>query len=144
MRYYQLVRDMSKFNLRLNVVKKAKETSISEAARYYGSTRKTVRRLVRNYERYGLVGLKDRKRVPKHIPHKMKEEDELSIVELRKRHPSWGARRLKERYKVKGSYSAIHRVIKQNNFIKPKKKRWRKRKDRQNSRKGWSFLRIAK
>ena len=140
MRYYQLVRDMSKFNLRLNVVKKAKETSISEAARYYGTTRKTVRKLVRNYERYGLVGLEDRKRVPKHIPHKMKEEDELSIVELRKRHPSWGARRLKERYKVKGSYSAIHRVIKQNNFIKPKKKRWRKRKDLSELKKRMEFF----
>ena len=140
MRYYQLVRDMSKFNLRLNVVKKAKETSISEAARYYGSTRKTVRKLARNYERYGLAGLEDRKRAPRHIPHKMKEEDELRIIELRKRHPSWGARRLKERYKVQGSYSAIHRVIKQNDFVKPKKKRWRKRKDLSELKKRMKFF----
>jgi transposase len=120
---------MSKFNLRLNIVIKANQTSISRAARVYGTTRKTVRRLVRSYKLCGLSGLKDRKRTPKHIPHKMSQEDEVQIIELRRKHPSWGARRLKERYKVKRSYSAIHRVIKQNSLIRPKKKRWRKRKD---------------
>lgn len=129
MKYYQLIKDMSKFNLRLQIVIKAKQTNISEAARYFGSTRKTVRRLIRNYALFGLSGLKDKKRTPKYIPHKLSCEDEARIVDLRQRHPSWGARRLKERYKVKGSYSAIHRVIKQNDFIRPKRKRWRKRKD---------------
>jgi putative transposase len=120
---------MSKFNLRLNIVIKANQTSISSAARVYGTTRKTVRKLLKNYALYGLTGLKDRKRTPKNIPHKLKSEDEARIIELRQSHPSWGARRLKERYKVKGSYSAIHRVIRQNSLIKPKRKRWRKRKD---------------
>jgi transposase len=120
---------MSKFNLRLQIVTKANEMSISEAARFYGTTRKTVRGWVRNYELYGLSGLKDKKRIPKHIPHKMSQEDEARIIKLRKKHPSWGARRLKDRYKLNPSYSAIHRVIKQNNLIKPKKKRWRKRRD---------------
>ena len=129
MEYYQLIRNMSKFNLRLNIVMKTKQTSISEAARVFGTTRKTVRRFVRAYDSEGLSGLKDKKRTPKYIPHKMKQEDELHIIELRKKHPSWGARRLKERYHVAGSYMAIHRVIKQSNLIKPKKKRWRKRKD---------------
>ena len=129
MKYYLLIRDMSKFNLRLQMVTKAEKISISEAARYYGTTRKTVRKWVKRYDLYGLRGLKDQKRIPQHIPHKMKQEDEIRIIELRKRHPSWGARRLKERYKLKPSYSGIHRVIKQNNLIRSKKRRWRKRKD---------------
>ena len=130
MQYYLLIKDMSiKFNLRLRIVQLAKQTSISNATRVYLSTRKTVRRLIRAYDLYGLSGLKDMKKTPKHIPHKMSQADERRVIELRKTHPSWGARRLKERYKVGGSYSAIHRVIRQNNFIKSKRKRWRKRKD---------------
>ena len=143
MRYYQLIRDMSKFNLRLNMVKKAKETNISEAARLFGATRKTVRKWVKRYDLYGLSGLRDNKKVPKNIPHKMRQRDEEEIIELRKRHPSWGARRLKERYKVNGSYSAIHRVIKQNGLIKPKRKRWRKRKDLSELKKKINFFELS-
>jgi len=129
LQYYQLIRNMSKFNLRLQIVIKAAQTSVSEAARFYGTTRKTVRKWIKNYALYGLSGLKDKKRIPKHIPHKMTQENELRIIELRKSHPSWGSRRLIERYHVKGSHSAVNRVIKQNKLIKPKKRRWRRRKD---------------
>ena len=130
MKYYWLIRRMSnKFDLRLKIVETAKGTNISNAANVYNTTRKTVRKWIKRYELYGLSGLKDKSRAPKSIPHKMKAEDEERIKELRGKHHRWGARRLKERYKVAGSYMAIHRVIKQNNLIKPKKKRWRKRKD---------------
>ena len=53
MKYYLLIRDMSKFNLRLQMVTKAREISISEAARYYGTTRKTVRKWIKRYDLYG-------------------------------------------------------------------------------------------
>lgn len=143
MRYYQLIKDMSKFNLRFQMVTRARETNISETARYYGTTRKTLGKWIKNYTLYGLCGLKDKKRTPKHIPHKMNQKDEAHIIELRKKHPSWGARRLKERYKVHGSYSAIHRVIKQNNLIKPKRKRWRKRKDLSELKKKMNFFEFS-
>jgi len=71
----------------------------------------------------------------------MKSQDqEARIIELRQTHPSWGSRRLIERYHVKGSHSAVHRVIKQNNLIKPKKKRWRKRKDLSQLKKKMNFF----
>jgi transposase len=129
MKYYNLIREMSRYNLRFYLVRKALKTSITEAARSYGTTRKTVRKWVRRYERDGLRGLKDRSRAPHCIPHKMGEEDEDRIVELRKRHRSWGARRLKERYGLTGSYTAIHRVIRQHGLVRKKRRRWRKRKD---------------
>ncbi|MDI6703349.1 MAG: helix-turn-helix domain-containing protein, partial [bacterium] len=117
------------FNFRLRMVELAEEKGISWAARVYGTTRKTVRKWIARYNQNGLEGLKDRKKIPKTIPHKMDKEDEKCIVELRKTHPSWGARMLKDRYKLKWSHMAIHRVIKQNGLIKKKKKRWQKRKD---------------
>ena len=140
MKYYQLIKDMSKFNLRLQMVTKAKQTSISEAARLYGTIRPTVRKWVKRFERYGLEGLKDLKRTPHNIPHKLKAEDEARIIELRQKHPSWGPWRLLERYHVKGSNGSVNRVIKQNNLIKPKKKRWRKRKDLSELKKRMNFF----
>jgi transposase len=129
MKYYCLLRNMSSYNLRLSMVKRAKATSISEASRYYGTTRKTVRKWVGRYDRGGLSGLKDLSRAPHHIPHKMDKEEEERVVELRKQHQSWGARRLKERYGLRGSYTAIHRVIRQYGLVRKKRRRWRKRKD---------------
>ena len=129
MQYYHLIKDMSKFNLRLQIVTKAKQTSISAAAKYYCTTRKTVRKWIKRYTLYGLRGLEDKKRTPKYIPHKLKQEEEARIITLRQRHPSWGSRRLIERYHVQGSHSAVNRVIRQNKLIRPKKRRWRKRKD---------------
>jgi transposase len=128
--YYQLIRLMSKYNLRLQMVQKALKEGKSEAARYYGTTRKTVRKWVFRYKQYGLEGLKDNSQAPKEIPHKMKLEDEDKVEELRVRHKNrWGARKLKDRYGLTGSYTAINRVIKQRGLIKKKKRRRRKRND---------------
>lgn len=130
MKYYQIIKNMSnKFNFRFSMVQYALQNGISEAAREYKTTRKTVRKWVQRFKQEGLEGLKDRKKAPKHIPHKLKPEDEDQIIEFRQKHPSWGSRRLIDRYHVKGSHGSVNRVIKQNGLIKPKKKRWRKRKD---------------
>ena len=132
MEYYQLVREKSKmnFNLRYQMVKEAQETSISEATRKFGTTRKTVRKWVRRYEVKGFGGLEEESRAPKSIPHKMNATDEARVEELREQlKRKWGARKLKDRFKLNGSYSAIHRVIKQKGLLKAKRKRYRKRRD---------------
>ncbi|MBU1006693.1 MAG: helix-turn-helix domain-containing protein [Candidatus Omnitrophica bacterium] len=43
--------------------------NVSKAAREFKTTRKTVRKWLYRYVEHGLVGLKDRPRSPKHIPH---------------------------------------------------------------------------
>jgi len=128
--YYQLIKAMSKYNFRYQMVRRAKETSISEGARYYGTTRKTVRKWAVRYDTYGMEGLKDRSRAPLRIPHKMTKEAEDRVEELRTRHKNrWGARKLKDRYNLGGSYTAIHRVIKQRKLVRERKRRRRKRND---------------
>jgi len=132
LKYYQLVREKSKmnFNVRYQLVKEAQETDISKAARTFKTTRKTVRKWVRRFEKYGFAGLEEKSCAPKNIPHKMKPEEEEKIEELRKKHKNkWGAWRLKDRYDLKQGLSAINRVIKQKGLMKPKKRKWRKRKD---------------
>ena len=101
LRYYDLVKDMAtKFNLRLEMVLYAREHGISKAARTYQTTRKTVRKWCHRRNTQGLDGLKDQKRIPAHIPHKMNKENEEKIIEVRRRLHTWGARPLKERFDI--------------------------------------------
>lgn len=92
MEYYAIIKNMSsKFEFRLRIVRKAEEVGISEAARIYGTTRKTVRKWVNRYKESGsLTSLNDQKKTPHNIPHKMTTDQEKRIVELRTGHPSWG------------------------------------------------------
>ena len=130
LRYYDLVKDMAtKFNLRLEMVLYAREHGISKAARTYQTTRKTVRKWCHRRNAQGLDGLKDQKRIPAHIPHKMNKENEEKIIEVRRRLHTWGARPLKERFDIPYSAQAIHRVMKDNGLIGRRRRRWRKRKD---------------
>lgn len=141
MRYYSIIKDMSnKFSLRLRMVEYALRYDISKASREYKTTRKTIRKWVKRYLKEGLRGLKDKKKTPQNIPHKIKPVDEARIVELRQQHPSWGPIRLIERYHVKGSNGSVNRIIKQNNLIRPKRKRWQKRKDLSELKKNMEFF----
>ena len=141
MRYYDLMKDMAiKFNLRLEMVLSSRESGISETARRYQTTRKTVRKWSCRYKSHGLDGLKDQKRSPKHIPHKMNQENEEKIIGLRKKLHTFGARPLKDRLGMEHSHTAIHRVLKQNGLVRPRRKRWRKRRDLSHLKKALAFF----
>jgi transposase len=131
MGYYWIIKRMSnKFDYRLKLVEHAKMHDISKAAKAFDTTRITVRKWLRRYEQNGLDGLRDFSRAPKNVPHKMNEENEANVVYLREKHKNkWGAIRLKDRYKISGSHTAIHRVIKQRGLVKKKRRKWRKRKN---------------
>ncbi|MBI1883245.1 MAG: transposase [Chlamydiae bacterium] len=140
MTYYSLVRDMTKFNYRFWVVKKALEVGISKAAREFKTTRKTVRKWRDRYEKKNLQGLKDQSRRPKSVPNQMAQEDEEKVVNLRESHKKWGARRLKERYRLKGSERAIHRVIAQRCELNKGRKRAKKRRNLSEMKKQLKFF----
>ena len=141
MRYYELMKDMAtKFNWRLEMVLWSQEHGISEASRRYQTTRKTVRKWSCRYQKHGLDGLKDQKRTPKHIPHKMNKENEEKVIKIRKKLHTFGARPLKERLGIVYSHTAIHRVLKQNGLVKPKRRRWRKRRDLSSLKKTLGFF----
>lgn len=131
MKYNDLIRDMSnKFNLRLEIVRFARECGVSEAAREFETTRKTVRKWRDRYERDHTKGLLDRSRSPRHIPHKMPEAKEARIVELRERHKRrWGPHRLKTHYGLDVSENAIARVIREKKLLRQHRRKWRRRQD---------------
>jgi hypothetical protein len=132
MKYYEMIKEMpNKFNLRLEIVRFAREHGVSEAAREFKTTRKTVKKWRDRYEKDHTKGLQDQSRAPHSIPHKLPREKEEEIKKLRKRHKNrWGAHRLKMYYELKASENAISRVIRQDPDLRWKRRRkWKRRED---------------
>ena len=141
LKYYNLMKDMAiKFNLRLEIVLCARERGLSEAARRYQTTRKTVRKWLGRYNTEGLDGLKDQKRTPKNIPHKMDKDTELKVIAARRKLHTFGARPLKDRLGISYSHTAIHRVMKQADLVRKRRRRWRKRQDLSELKKTYAFF----
>ena len=59
-----------------------------------GVSRRTLHGWLARYEAGGLEGLVDRSHRPGSCPHQMPGEVEALVLELRRRHPSWGPRRI--------------------------------------------------
>jgi transposase len=129
-RYYDLLRSMKNpYDLRLKMVKYAEEHGNKPTARVFDSTVKTVRKWVRRYDRYKLEGLNSLSRAPKSCPHKTLEELEKRIVKLRKKLPYYGAARLKRDFDIPCSKNAIHRILRDHNLVKKRRKKHKRKKD---------------
>jgi transposase len=117
-----------KYDMRLHLVRFALKEGIRAASREYRCSRNTVRLWLRRYESGGLEGLKEKSRAPHSCPHKTSKEVEKKIVELRRRLPGFGARRLKHEFKVPAGERAIGRIIRERGLTrKPKRKHQTKR-----------------
>jgi len=71
------------------------EMALAELCRLYGVSRKTGYKWIERFEAGGAVGLQDRSRAPHHHPNAVGEAEEDAIVAVRKRHPSWGPKKIK-------------------------------------------------
>ena len=81
MTYYQMIRGVSKFDLRFQMVERLEKVGISQTAREYRTTGLTVRKWKERYRQEGLRGLEDRCRAPHSIPHKTPKEMEGRVIE---------------------------------------------------------------
>jgi transposase InsO family protein len=68
--------------------------SITELCERYGVARKTGYKLINRYLRYGPAGLEERSRKPHHSPNETDPEIVAALLEARRRHSSWGAKKL--------------------------------------------------
>jgi len=68
---------------------------VTDLCREFGISRKTGDKLKQRFKRLGEAGLEDGRRGPKVIPHRTPPEVEALLVAEKKRHPSWGAKKLK-------------------------------------------------
>jgi len=68
--------------------------SVSELCELYGISRKTAYKWIDRYLRQGPTGLEDRSRRPHTSANHTPSEIERALLEVRRRHPSWGAKKL--------------------------------------------------
>lgn len=113
--------------------------TVTDVAARFGVRRQTVHEWLARYEAGGLDRLSDRSHRPGSCPHQMTSRVEVAVVELRRAHPSWGARRL--RYELAKrevlepeelpSESAVYRCLVRHHLIDPdgrraRTERWRR------------------
>jgi transposase InsO family protein len=67
---------------------------ITELCQLYGVSRKTAYKWIDRYLRHGPAGLEERSRRPRHSPNETAPEIVAAFLEARRRHPSWGAKKL--------------------------------------------------
>jgi len=94
----------------------------------YGIARKTGHKLAKRFEQLGALGLEEQSRAPKHIPHKTTLEVAKLLIAERRKHQTWGARKLKAVLEKRlehplPSPSAIHGVLLRAGLIERQKRR---------------------
>ena len=67
---------------------------VAELARRYGISRKTAYKWLDRYDTGGPAGLVDRSRRPTHCPHSIPEPIVAALLDVRRHHPTWGAKKL--------------------------------------------------
>ena len=70
---------------------------MAELCREFGISRKTGYKLFDRYQECGLHGLTDRSRRPFRYANQLPFQVENYILNVKREHPSWGARKIRER-----------------------------------------------
>lgn len=103
---------------------------LSDLCREYGISRKTGNKFKKRFEEHGVLGLEDRSRAPKVIPHKTPPELVELVVAERRQHPTWGPRKLKETLQRRLGHelpapSTIGDILAVHGLVEPRRRRRR-------------------
>ncbi|MCF7740561.1 MAG: IS481 family transposase [Candidatus Marinimicrobia bacterium] len=106
--------------------------TVTELCERYNISRKTGYKWIKRYYQLGPDALSDRSRKPHHSPTKTDTKTENEILKIRKRHHSWGAKKILWRiakdhpdWKLPAN-STVYLILKKHGYIK-KRRRSRKR-----------------
>ncbi|TMF04149.1 MAG: IS481 family transposase [Chloroflexi bacterium] len=105
--------------------------TVEEVARDWGISRRTMHRWLARYEGDGLEGLNNRSHRPAHCPHQTSPAMEAMVLEMRRAHAYWGARRIafelaRKRIQPAPSESAVYRCLVRAAVIDPITRRRRR------------------
>jgi len=94
-------------------------------ARYFGISPTTAYKWLARYGAGGVEGLVDLSRQPHHSPGRSAAWIEHAVLEVRRRHPAWGARKIRRRLQAKGAHgvpaaSTVHAILLRHHRICPK------------------------
>jgi transposase InsO family protein len=107
--------------------------TVRQVAEKAGVSRQTLHAWLAKYEAGGLEELGDRSRRPRSCPHQMPVGVEAAVLELRREHRYWGARRIRHELVRRGlvvarvmpSESAVYRCLVRAGLIEPARRRRR-------------------
>lgn len=102
--------------------------SMSELCREFGIHRQTGYEVVRRFESGGVEALLPQSRRPLRSPTKTVAEVVALIVEARRKHPTWGARKLKRIVETKQGLvlpaeSTVSAILKRHGLVEPRRTR---------------------
>ena len=127
------MREMSVAEQRYKAVQAvlAQGQTVTQVARDWNVSRQTIHAWLARYEGDGLEGLNNRSRRPAHCPHQTPPGVEAMVLEMRRSHPYWGARRIAFELGRKGmdptpSESAVYRCLVRAAVIDPMTRRRRR------------------
>ena len=105
--------------------------TVSEMATDVGVSRRTLHRWLARYEAEGLEGLGDRSHRPANCPHQISPAVEAMVLEMRRSHAYWGARRIalelgRKAVQPAPSESAVYRCLVRAAVIDPITRRRRR------------------
>jgi len=128
--YYHIYRDLrNPYTFRIKMVQYAQQHGISQAARAFATTRKTVRKWLTRYQAQGTPGLHDHSKAPHRIPHKSPPQVEQQAVALRELLPTWGGHRLHTEARVAISGTTCYRIWREKGLVKPRRRKHHKKRD---------------
>jgi putative transposase len=105
--------------------------TLAELCSRYGISRKTGYKWISRHEIEGVAGLKDRSRRPKNCPHESPDFLVNAIIEIRKKHPFYGPKKLLKLLKGRSPHwslpaeSTIAAILKRNGLITHSRRRRR-------------------
>lgn len=117
-----------KFGLRRAMVLHAMAYGTKPASRHFGCSRNTVRTWLRRFREHGNDGLRDHSRAPLSCPHK-KTGPLAEEVKACRKSSGFGAARLVAEYRLPISKNAAHRILREENLIQPRQRKYKRKKD---------------
>jgi len=126
--YWEVSRKLKSFDkleLRLKMVNCADTYSISAAARYFKTDRKTVRKWYRRWKEKGIDGLRDLSRRPKSSPNKLSDDKIKEVIKIKKKFPTISTKRLAAEGLLPCSHETARKYAKEAGLIRKHRKRVR-------------------
>jgi putative transposase len=117
-------------SLKLEFVERAMQpgTKLAPLCREFGISRPTGTKWVKRFKQEGYAGLEERSRRPTSSPLSLAEELVMAVLEQRDRHPSWGAKKLRDllfrRYAdATPSMATIARMLRRAGLVRARRRR---------------------
>jgi len=98
--------------------------NVSLTSRHFAISRMTLHRWLKSFNKYGVIGLNEQSRKPKHLRQPTTSWDNvIKVVQLRKQYPGWSKYKIKvllERENISVSDSTVGRILKRRGLINKK------------------------